>query len=219
MYVAIIGDLVKSREINAREDAQRKLKAVLEKINETHQTQLASRFSVTLGDEFQGLLHSPDHILELLFDIKYQLYPIQVRFGIGLGEILTEIDPLESIGADGPAYHAARRLIGEVKRSESGKKAVACDMMFGGKDQDECLESINAGLGLIHFMENHWSPKQFENIYDSFFLGLNQSQIAEKKGVNQSTVHRSLSAAGYYEFEKALKDFQRLLDRKWKELT
>lgn len=219
MYIAIIGDLVKSREIEFREDAQKKLKAVLTEINEVYQTQLASRFSVTLGDEFQGLLNSSENILKLLFAIKFKLHPIKVRFGIGFGEIVTEIDPLESIGADGPAYHAARKSINEVKRTESGKKALACDMMFGGKDQDECLESVNSGLCLIRFMEVHWSDKQRENIYDSLFNDLNQSEIARKKGLNQSTVHRSLSSAGYYEFEKAFKDFQRLLNRKWRELN
>lgn len=217
MYIAIIGDLVKSRELESREDAQVKLKAVLQEINEDYQEQLASRFSVTLGDEFQGLLKSPENILKLLFELKYRLAPLKVRFGIGFGEILTDIDPLESIGADGPAYHAARKMINEVKRTESGKKSLACDILFGHKDQDECLDALNSGLCLIRFMESHWSQKQLDNIYDSFYRGLNQSEIARARGLNQSTVHRSLSSAGYYEFEKALRDFQRLLDRKWRE--
>ena len=218
MYIAIIGDLVKSRELKSREDAQNKLKAILNEINETYKDQLASRFSVTLGDEFQGLLNSSENILKLLFELKYRLYPIKVRFGIGFGDILTQINPLESIGADGPAYHAARKMINEVKRTESGKKSLVCDIMFGVKDQDECLEALNSGLCLIHFMETHWSDKQRDNIYDSLYHNLNQSEIARKRGLNQSTVHRSLSSAGYYEYEKAIRDFQRLLDRKWRDL-
>ncbi len=219
MYVAIIGDLIKSREIQDRDEAQKKLNEVLEAINEKYGESLASRFSITLGDEFQGLLNSSEQLFRLLFEIKYQLFPLKVRFGVGLGDITTAIDPLESIGADGPAYHAARKMISEVKRTESGKKSLICDLMVGVKEQDECLEAVNSGLCLLHFMEAHWSDKQRENIYDSLFNGLNQSEIARRRGLNQSTVHRSLSSAGYYEYEKALKDFQRLLDRKWRELN
>lgn len=39
------------------------------------------------------------------------MQPYQVRFGIGVGKILTDINPELSIGADGPAYWHARKAI------------------------------------------------------------------------------------------------------------
>ena len=55
-YLGIIGDLIGSRELTPRDKAQQALQAALEQANRKHQASLASRFTVTLGDEFQGLL-------------------------------------------------------------------------------------------------------------------------------------------------------------------
>lgn len=218
MYIAVIGDLVQSRQLAGRGDVQNQLKSVLADLNETYREELASRFTITLGDEFQGLLKAPQQLLRILFEIKYRLYPVRVRFGVGFGEITTEIDPSQSLGADGPAYHAARSMIGEVKREEKGKRARATDILLGRPVMDEVLTAVNAGLTLMHFMEEGWTDKQRENIRDSLLKGLNQSEIAEQRGLYQSTIHRSLVSAGFYEYEQAFRDFQLLINRVWRDL-
>ncbi len=218
MYIAIIGDLVRSRDLGARDDVQKQLKVALEDISETYQDQLASSFTITLGDEFQGLLKEPQMLLRILFEIKSRIHPVKVRFGVGLGEITTEIDPLQSIGADGPAYHVARSMIGEVKREETGKHSRATDIMLGRSLKDERLTAVNAGLTLMHFMEVGWTDKQRDNIIDSLLKGLNQSEIADQRGLYQSTIHRSLVSAGFYEYEQAFRDFQLLINSIWRDL-
>lgn len=218
MYIAVIGDLVRSRQLEGRDDVQKHLKSVLKDINETYQEELASSFTITLGDEFQGLLKVPQPLLRILFEIKDNLYPVKVRFGVGLGEITTDIDPSQSLGADGPAYHAARSMISEVKREEKGKRARATDIMLGRSGKDECLTAVNAGLTLMRFMEESWTDKQRENISDSILKGLNQSEIAEMRGLYQSTIHRSLVSAGFYEYEQAFQDFQLLINSVWRDL-
>lgn len=218
MYIAVIGDLVDSRGITDRRAVQEDLRSILEDINQTFRTSLASSFSLTLGDEFQGVLHTPEGLLELLFRIKFSLWPVKVRFGVGLGDISTRIDPAQSIGADGPAYHTARRMITEVKRLEAGKKARQVDLLLGHAGGAECLDALNAGLCLLHFLESGWTRKQRDNVWDSLFGGLNQSEIALKRGLNQSTVHRSLTSSGYYEYEMAFQEFQLQLNRIWREI-
>lgn len=219
MYIAVIGDLQQSRKLQSRDDVQKRLKGLLREINQGYGQELASCFSVTLGDEFQGLLKKPEKLLEILFLIKFRLYPVKARFGVGFGDITTDIDPRQSIGADGPAYHAARNMINEVKRQEGGKKALKGDIRLGRSVPDECLDALSAGLALMHHLETGWTDKQRENISDSLLKGLNQSEIAQERGLYQSTIHRSLVSAGYYEFEGAFHDFQRLLNRQWRELS
>lgn len=218
MYLAIIGDLVSSRQLRDRQAVQKKLVSALDEINELFEAHLASRFSITLGDEFQGVLHSPEQAMAVLFRLKYLLFPVRIRFGVGLGEISTQINPKESLGADGPAYHAARQMIQEVRRAESGKKSLSCDIRIGAVPEAECLETINAGLCLMHYMETHWTEKQRENIQDSLLSGLNQTEIARRRGLNQSSVHRSLKSAGYYEYEYAYRELQMQLSRIFQEL-
>ncbi len=215
-YIAVIGDLVGSRQLHDRQGVQEELRALLNEINGEYQDELASRFSLTLGDEFQGVLKGPDRLLMLLVRIKLRLWPITVRFGVGLGEITTRIDPAASIGADGPAYHMARAMITEVKRAQTGKKALRLDTAIGQAGVGP-LRAINAGLCLLHFMETDWTVRQREHIRDSLLGGLNQSEIALRRGVNQSTIQRSLGSAGYYEYEMALAQFQQELATRWRE--
>ena len=105
MYCAIIGDLVNSRTLPAseRQATQTRLKIVLHEVDEKWQTSVAARFIITLGDEFQGLLHTVSPAIEIATYILDRLYPQQVRFGIGYGELHTTINPDMALGADGPA--------------------------------------------------------------------------------------------------------------------
>ena len=91
MYFAIIGDIIASKTISNRSEVQNHLKRILDQVNEEYKSNIASRFSITLGDEFQGLLHSAAHLFELLDTIQFQLYPTKIRFGIGVGDMNTEI--------------------------------------------------------------------------------------------------------------------------------
>lgn len=40
--------------------------------------------------------------------LRKHMYPVSIRFGIGFGDISTDIDMDAAIGADGPAFYAAR---------------------------------------------------------------------------------------------------------------
>jgi len=63
MYFAIIGDIVESKKILNRNEAQEKLNHILKDINIEYERNIAAKFIITLGDEFQGLLSNPIHLL------------------------------------------------------------------------------------------------------------------------------------------------------------
>ena len=92
MYVAIIGDIVNSRKIINRTEIQEKLNRVLEDINLDYKASIAAKFIITLGDEFQGLLSNPCDLFNIIDRIKFTMHPVKIRFGIGIGEINTEIN-------------------------------------------------------------------------------------------------------------------------------
>ncbi len=107
-YIAIIGDIIKSKNIQNRYDTQEKLRSVLASINMEYSEDIASNFMITLGDEFQGLLKNGTNVIDVILKIEKNMYPVQFRFGIGIGEITTKIDRMMPLGADGPAYSNAR---------------------------------------------------------------------------------------------------------------
>lgn len=55
-YVAIIGDIIDSKNIEHRQEIQTKLLNTLDRINSKYSQSIVSKFKITLGDEFEGLM-------------------------------------------------------------------------------------------------------------------------------------------------------------------
>lgn len=204
MYYAIIGDIVHSREIvsKQRSEVQNKLKLFLEEINRRYTRDISAKFIVTIGDEFQGLLHRPDHLLQMIDEIQFKLYPVRLRFGIGIGEITTEINSEMALGADGPAYHNARSMIEFIKTSEKGKQSGSANILFkaSNREQEQIIGLMNSSLQLCSFIERKWTGKQRELIGKMVFEGMNQTEAARELSIVQSSVQRRLKSAGYYDY-------------------
>lgn len=196
VYIAMIGDLVSSRLIPDRQAVQRTLKDILKKINDEHQTIIASRFTITLGDEFQGLLSQAESLFNMMETVKRAMHPVRIRFGIGVGDITTDIDPTLSIGADGPAFYNARDSIEAIRKLQQTKWSVESELRIKTANA-ELDELLNTALATCSWMERHWSKRQRE-IIETYRLYTDQRLAAERLGINQSSVHRGLKNSGFY---------------------
>ena len=117
-YIAIIGDIKHSKNISNRYEIQERLKNALDYINKKYKKNIAAKFLITLGDEFQGLLSAAEPLVDIIGYIQNEMFPVRIRIGVGIGEITTEINRNAAIGADGPAFYAARRAIIEIHDTE-----------------------------------------------------------------------------------------------------
>ncbi len=203
MYFAIIGDIKGSRKLKNRGDFQKKLGNILEKINQSYGEDMAADFTITLGDEFQGLMTGGDHVLDVILQIKAAVLPEGIRFGVGIGEMSTAIIPSMALGADGPAYYMARRAIEYAKETERRNKWAETDMVMecegGGRD----IEVLNQMLCLMYSMESMWSEKQKRTIWDMLLHRDGQKKAAERMGVSQPAINKALSSGKYYAYERA----------------
>ena len=92
MYLALIADVIDSKMVQERLDLQKQIEKTLQKINELFKDCLASAFTLTLGDEFQALLEVDAPVFQIIDTLRLELNPTQLRFGSGLGEIVTAIE-------------------------------------------------------------------------------------------------------------------------------
>ncbi|MDO4798947.1 MAG: SatD family protein [Bacillota bacterium] len=214
-YLAIIGDIVNSREASDRYEVQRTLKNVLAEVNAEFGADIAARFAITLGDEFQGLLKVGSRLPELLRRMRDALAPVSLRFGIGYGTITTELDPDAVATADGPAFYRARERIEAVKNRERRYMTAPTDTMFSvGTDgtessapapasasADEAL--VNALFSTCFALRAKWTARQTE-IIAAFRRNQNhQYRTAAELGIRQSGVYKALKNADYYVYEAA----------------
>lgn len=213
-YLAVIGDIKDSRHLADRREVQNRLKKILDEINDIYEEDISSRFLITLGDEFQGLLNRGDNVIQIISVIEQKMYPVKLRFGVGIGKITTEIIAEAAIGADGPGYYEARDAIEYLKENEKRKKRAESNIRIGIEEPDR-LQSLmlNTILSLMSVIKESWSERQREIIYDMLDHGDGQSDVARRLGVSQPTVQKCLAAGNYYSYKEGLDALSEALKR------
>jgi len=203
--IAIIGDIKDSRRITNRNEVQKKLKVVLDEISEKYNNDISSKFNITLGDEFQGLLCEGANTMKIITEIERKMHPIKIRFGVGIGEITTDIDKEMSIGADGPGYYKAREAIDYLKENERRKSTYSTDIKFETESNNKAfLRLINTILVLLTVIKDSWTDRQREIIWDMLEHQDTQAEVANRLNIQQPTVQKSLAIGKYYAYKDAL---------------
>ena len=196
MYLALIADVIDSKMVQERFDLQKQLEKTLQTMNELFGEFIASNFTLTLGDEFQGLLKADAPVFQIIDTLRSELTPTQLRFGIGLGEILTDIDPLQSIGADGPAYWNARAAINLVhQKNDYGNTQIY--FSCGKEKQDFFVNSLIASGEAIR---SGWRGSQEEILLDLlkrcvYSENFSQQDLAQSMEINPSALSKRLKSS------------------------
>lgn len=212
LYIAIIGDIKGSKKIENRSKVQDTLRQVLDHINEKYDEDIASKFMITLGDEFQGLLCNGANTMQIISEIEANMYPIKLRFGAGVGDITTNINKNMPIGADGPGYYKAREAIEYVKDHEKRKQTNTADIRFEIVGENQALTSmINMILSLMTVIKKTWSDRQREIIWDMLQHQDRQSDVGKRLGIKQPTVQKSLSKGNFYAYQDAINTIESVL--------
>ncbi|MPW24305.1 hypothetical protein GC105_00665 [Alkalibaculum sp. M08DMB] len=212
-YVAIIGDIKDSKKIENRSEIQRKLKLVLQEINEKYDNDISSKFTITLGDEFQGLLSNGANTLPIILEVERKMYPIKIRFGVGIGTITTEVNKEMSLGADGPGYYKARNAIEYLKDNERKNQSSAADIRFEVESENqETTIMINTVMSLLTVIKEFWTDRQREIIWDMLEHQDSQIAVAKRLKIKQPAVQKSLAKGKYYAYIDAIDTIGKALE-------
>ncbi len=203
LYTVIIADIIGSRKIDDRQSTQKRLETVLEQINHSYQYAIASRFTITLGDEFQGVLHDGPAVMRILDRIQRDMYPTEFRFGIGIGSLSVALQLGTSLGSDGSAFHLARASVEEVKALESKKSEAKTNMLIGIEGNEQMSTLLNTIFKLTWALQNSWTLRQREIIGALQQHNETQAETAKRLGIVQSSVQKSLASSRYYFYKEA----------------
>ena len=196
MYLALIADVIDSKMVQERLDLQKQVEKTLQKMNGLFADYLASCFTLTLGDEFQALLEVDAPVFQIIDTLRSELNPTQLRFGIGLGEIVTAIDPLQSVGADGPAYWNARAAINFVhQKNDYGNTQI---YFSSGKENQDFF--VNALIASGEAIRSGWRESQEEILLDLlkryvYSESFSQQDLAQSLAINPSALSKRLKSS------------------------
>lgn len=208
-YLAVIGDLIASRSIAQRNQAQQQLAQAIEQVNQRFAGSLAARFVITLGDEFQGLFLPTAPVFAALDHLEAAIHPLACRFGIGIGSMSTSINPQMSIGADGPAFWLARDAIASVHQdNDYGQTRTR---LFGLPGLHR--ELVNNQLALSDHIKRGFTGVQQatyaallqQGIYGDSF---DQQQAAGQLGITPEALYRRLKLSGIKAYLRSRADLQ-----------
>ena len=189
LCTAVIADMVGSRKLDAndRQETQRALKKTLNGWNRSDRKSILSNFTITTGDEFQGLLKNPDCLLAMIRSLETDIPDIQFRFGIGFGELFTDLAQT-AVGMDGPVWHHARAAIVQAKTEDQ------FGGVFAGFGNDTL--SLNS---LARFLHHHFRSmtEQQRRIAEQLRTGVAVKDIAEQLDIPATNVSRQKKAIAW----------------------
>jgi len=198
MVTAVIADMVGSRRVSDRAEAQRLLDDAIARVEE-HLPLANEPLRPTVGDEQQGVYETLDDALASLLLIQLALPDgVECRFGLGVGPIGT----FPSAGGelqDGPGWWAAREAIETVHAKQQRAAPSARTWVVASPDEDAgvhtAVRHANAYLlardQIVGAMNERTRRLTFGRC-----LGITQRDLAKAEGVTQPAVSQSLATAG-----------------------
>lgn len=205
-YISITGEIMESIHTENKEQVKKNLAMALDEINQEYEDDISVKFMMTVGDEFQGLICRGANIMKMILELKNKMHPARLRFGIGIGEITTNIPSETSIIINGPGYDKAREALEHLRNAAGKNQSHIADVYVEATGENQArTELVNTVFSLLTTLEYDWSDRQREIVYDMISHKDKQSNVAKRLGITQSTVQKSLTSAHYYTYENASK--------------
>lgn len=192
--VAMILDIVRSRELEDREVAQAAIREAFESATAGHPA--VRPLWATFADEFQAVFTTVGDALRATSIVRTEL-PTEVdcRFGFGFGEV-REIEPTNNGSIqDGSAWWRARSAIDEAHRREE-KTNPSLRGWFVSDDEEPGSDAIVNGFLLLRDEVIGAMRPRERRLTAGVLLGRSQVDLADQEGITQSAVSQSLRKSG-----------------------
>lgn len=216
MYYSIVGDIVSSKSLEDRLSIQSKFRDYLEKLNNQYKQYFHKKMFITLGDEFQGLFTSFAYVMEVIHKIEVHMWPVKLRFGIGVGNLEFDFGSEESpYQSDGEVWWNARKSIDLIKDNHKKNKQAYYSNIAVHTNNDSLNRICNDALNLCYAIRSNWTDKQREIIhYIIQHYGLSDNylmvDIADVFNQTNSTIYDKLKAAKYVNYSAVMRSLQTL---------
>lgn len=206
LVAVITADVIHSRRAVDRAALQRHLAEGLARFNRSEREELLVPFTLSRGDELQGVLLDPTRVLRLARHLRFHLWPTPLRVGIGIGTVSTPVSTESSWLMDGPAFHAARAAL------EAGTHRGKPQLAFRSGDP-EMDEVLNAICGLVDALQSRWTTAQWTAI-DAYERLSTFERAGRVLGVSLQNVEKRCSAARWSAVRQAEEFSERYLRRR-----
>ena len=187
-HAVLMGDIVGSERAPSLKEVHTAFNKVVRKANDIHAEHIASPLTITLGDEFQGLLTSFAHAWDAAVGLRLELLVagISCRFVVGVATLETSLNTKEAWNMMGRGLSAARDKLNE-KRTSSAYRFSLPDEPVVELLLDTVGDALTRG-------EEDWTPTQLEYYSKSRAAKRGNADVAKKLGVSERSLYKVLHA-------------------------
>ncbi|MEP1150558.1 MAG: SatD family protein [Balneola sp.] len=200
IYPIFMGDVVSSSSYEG-EILSKELNELVTETNSSFKKNILSPLTITLGDEFQGVLKTTASGVNLLFHMEEAILEKELDFKLHyvllLGEIETEINPKIAYEMLGKGLTEARNLLSSKKRNRKRFKFKLRD-----KEQSDQLTKLFEVLDAIIL---NWKKEDYPLILD-MISNDNNEEVGELHGKNRAQIWKRRKTLMINEYN-LMKDF------------
>jgi hypothetical protein len=185
IYPILMADIISSHSLEPNELIH-DFRGLVTYVNSEWADQILSPLTITLGDEFQGIIKSARFAIELIFQIEEKIIREQLsfklRYVICLGKIETPINTNIAYEMLGSGLTRARLELNNLKKNKKR-------FFFIEELNEQHYQPINELFRLFQHFIDSWKPDDFE-LVNQFLLGKNYQQVAVELNMNPSSTWR-----------------------------
>jgi hypothetical protein len=192
--IIVMGDIQQSRTFDG-EELIRRFKALITSCNQHLARGIASPYTITLGDEFQGITDSlrwaVESILYLDETILREHLDFAMRYVVHIGAIVTPVNHARAYEMLGPGLTHARELLSDKRR---GRAQFIFDL-----PNRQLGTHLGRVFDVMASIRSSWSNKDIALIFD-MLASDNNAAIGFRHGKNRSQIwkrRRSLHISDY----------------------
>jgi hypothetical protein len=179
-------------------------KTLTKKINTTFKAKIVSPLTITLGDEFQGLLNNIVEVIEMIIKIEEliikQRYEFKLRYVVHFGNIETAINTKRSYEMLGPGLTKAREKLEDLKNTNH-----RFDIETNNKSQSYIL---NESFKIFQTIVDKWDLNDYE-LANAFIELKDYSAVAKKLKKDRSLMWRrekTLNMDNYFSIKNIIQE-------------
>lgn len=193
-YYILMGDVIASSDYEPVKLGT-ELKELVDAANKELAKITLSPYTITLGDEFQGVTRSLNSGIETLFYLEEQRLVKELDFKLHYvlhsGKIETRINPETSYGMLGEGLTQARKMLTAKKRDRK-----RFNFSLNDKEQSE---QLNRMFEVLDGIMESWKKDDFALIVD-MIQNSNDRQVGDKHGKDRSQIYRRRKTLMIHEY-------------------
>jgi hypothetical protein len=189
VYAILMGDIVGSERARSIKAVHKVFNKAVDSVNDVHVASIASPLTITLGDEFQGLLHGLVPAWEIAAALRLELLTTNVscRFVIGITELDTPLNTKRAWNMMGAGFSAARDKLNDKKSTNAYRFSLPGEALI-----ERLMDAVGDSLTQIEFGWTRTQLKYYATVHQS---GRTKEQVSKRLGVGARSLYKVLHAA------------------------